>query len=348
MATSIFAVLAVVMLPQGQAPKVTVDLKDASPKEAITMIAKAAKLPCVFSGDLPDKPTVTSAFQETDAVEALKLVCDAANLIATVQDAKGREVLPGHEELPAKLVIRRSAVSLAMDGGNARVLGVARAGDLSNALAAVRGDWSGRLADFQGYDKLVDLEVKDAPLREAMEKISKASGVAIEVDETVSKEIKVSATIRKMPLREVLSLLVNQANLTYTVENTPDPEVVRGLEARFKAGLMPRTEYDKELRDAPQIPTIHIVPKPELKVTGVPAGAVGAFDFDDMMRGLGGKEAETVMKLPGGELRLRALGLRESAACPKCHKSFMRAPGADFCPYCGAKLPAEKPKVDGD
>ena len=48
MATSIFAVLAVVMLPQGQAPKVTVDLKDASPKEAITMIKEIRSYPLLL------------------------------------------------------------------------------------------------------------------------------------------------------------------------------------------------------------------------------------------------------------------------------------------------------------
>ena len=339
MSTSFLAVLAVILLPQGQSPKISLDLKDASPKDAITQITKVAKLPCVFSGELPDKPTVTSTFQDVDAILALKMVCEATGLITSEQDEK------------TKLVIRRSPVSLPVDGVNARVIGAVPASTWLNRAYSLDAS----PASFEGDCKLVDLEVKDAPLREAMEKISQASGVAIVVDDTVSKDIKVNATIRKLPLRQILSDLVSQANLTYTVENKPDPEVVRGLEARFKAGLMPQTEYDKELRSAPQIPTIYIVPKPEMKVTGAPGGAGAMFGLD--LQGIPGLDAEALAArlrglkaLPGGgQLNLRTLGLAtKTTTCPKCHKKFTRAPGSDYCPFCGRQLPKEKPKVDGE
>jgi hypothetical protein len=286
-----------------------------------------------------------------DAISALKMVCEAASLSA--------------EEQEGKLVIARSPF-LQFNGGKAPVIGAVPASMWFGHGAAV----DSTPASFEGDGKLVDLEVKDAPLREAMEKISKASGVAIEVDETVSKEIKVSATIRKLPLREVLSLLVNQANLTYTVENNPNRDSFEDLANRAKAGLIPRSEFERELRNLPQVATIHIVPKPELKVTGAPGapGAFGVFDLQGLAGGQpGGFNAEALKEqlkaLPGGGAeatkrfeRLYADALKQyqtpgsitRIACSKCHKSFVRIPASAYCPYCGAKLPAEKPKVDGE
>ena len=195
---------------------------------------------------------------------------------------------------------------------------------------------------FEGGDKLVDLEVKDVPLREAMEKISKASRVAIEVDEMVPKGIKVSATIRKLPLGELLSLLVNQANLTCTVEHNPDREVFEEIATRAKEGLVTRMEFAKQLRDAPQVATIHIVPKPELKVTGVPPSLLP----DPNKHVLGLRALEQL----GGEEALQHLRFATMAGdtvqaslfitCPKCERLVLRGPEWKYCPHCGSKLPA--------
>lgn len=127
--------------------------------------------------------------------------------------------------------------------------------------------------NFPMSDLLVDLDVKDVPLAEAIAKLSKDSGVDMVVDKAVPEGIKVSAKIYKMQLNEVLSLLTGQANLTYSVghhENKymePDQSLVRIAEVRDREGLATPEEIFQVKQAARPLPIIYIVPLPELSVS---------------------------------------------------------------------------------
>ena len=132
----------------------------------------------------------------------------------------------------------------------------------------------------------------------------------------------------------------------------PNRDSFEDLANRAKTGLIPRSEFERELRNLPQVATIHIVPKPELKVTGAPGtifGLNGLRGLDDNTLSLLGPQALEALKYfrfpvkPGDKVHSPLV----MTACPKCKHELLRSPDWACCPYCGAKLPPQKPKADG-
>jgi len=187
---------------------------------------------------------------------------------------------------------------------------------------------------FDGDDKLVDLEVKDTPIREVMAKLSTASGFPIEVTEPVSNELKITAKIYRMPIGDVLSMIVDQANLTYTVSYGVNENAKR----RYEAGLIAIQEYESSRGN----PEVHIVPKPELTVSG-PGAQSSTSQYlrllSDTVIRVPAEVAPTVRKSPPPAVVELGAIPRLSTTCPKCGHIIMQ-PDWKFCPACGAKLPS--------
>ncbi|UCC68749.1 MAG: hypothetical protein JSV79_02105 [Armatimonadota bacterium] len=166
-------------------------------------------------------------------------------------------------------------------------------------------------------DILVDLDVKDTTIAEVGAKLSQAAGEAVNitVHDSVPKELKVTAKVYRMPLRDLLSLLADQSNLTYTVGETKEGKA-----------------------------EIHIVPRPELRVSGPGVGleAVKAWMAAQGARA-SAAEALRAWEQETGESR-RSLGFR---LCPQCGDQAMMLHWK-FCPHCGTKLPAEEEQAESE
>jgi hypothetical protein len=211
------------------------------------------------------------------------------------------------------------------------ILGAATVTGATARLELARSHLMGRCASFTGDDRLTDLEVKDVPLRDALAQVSKAADIPIHVHESVPREIKVTATIYRMPVGDLLCLIVGQANLTYTVGRFPfltSTAVVPRKGAAVQKGTAVHT-----------VQIISVVPKSELRVSGpgIPTA--------EARQGPG----VAVVGRPTGLLEQAWIGKAVTAStlsdmeCPKCHRKVLRVPEDwRFCPYCGAQRPPAK------
>jgi len=321
--------------------RVTVKLKDAQVVDVLMGLARDAGKSVAFRGDFP-KPTVTVSFRDVDIARAVAMVCDAARLTC--------EAVPEGWLISTAPAVSVGGSSVPLLGAVSVSGGTSGAGSMASTFAEHLKAWDAALKqargqmslpgapgaygakppDFQGDDRLVDLDVKDVPLREAMAKLSEASGIEIVVHEAVPKEVKITARIYQMPLAEVLSLIVDQANLTYTVAFAPGPDAKK----QHEAGLI--TERDSlERRD---VATVHIVPRPELTVSlgGSSVPLVGAVSVSGGTSGAGSVAITLTERAKAVDAALRQARVQMSLSCPKC-----KQPCSDdwrFCPRCGAKL----------
>jgi hypothetical protein len=325
--------------------KVNLDFKDAPVTEVVTKLAQQADISLAIQDEMLKDRKVTVQIRNADPEEALQLVCAAARLrwdqvrpgmwliypqpTVTVGGAEvpilGAVGAPSSGDTPT-VYYRPLDAYIVGEGGSRRIIPRGGTGPAPNV-------------SFEGDKNLVDLSLHDVPLVAAMRALSEVSRVPIVVHESVPKEIKVTVKVYKMPLQEVVSRLVAQAGLTYTVEERPAPEVEEALRERVKKGVMNDLEFERELRAAPRVATIHIVPKPELKVSGtrLAPGVGRAFGEDvvDLRRQIEERAGSSVV---GGSATAGASKLLSRFECPKCHRSAM-FPDWKFCPYCGAKLP---------
>jgi hypothetical protein len=71
--------------------------------------------------------------------------------------------------------------------------------------------------------RAIDLQARDVPVRELAQALAKASGVAVEVDEDVPNETRLTVQARRVPLATVLEAVGRQADLMIS----PSPKGVR-------------------------------------------------------------------------------------------------------------------------
>ncbi|UCH34503.1 MAG: zinc ribbon domain-containing protein [Armatimonadota bacterium] len=331
--------------------RITIEFKDTPVMDAIEALIGDAPVSIAFR-DIPEDLRVTATIRDASPEEAVMLVCAAAGL--------------EWEDVGRDGGVIRMPPSVSVGGARVPVVGAMSVGSRVSPTAplATEGPFlTTRLQvptearsvfqdlarpTFEGDDKLVDLDVKDAPIREAMTKLSEASGIPIHVAEPVSNELKVTAAIYRMPIGDVLAMIVNQAGLAYTVSYRK-PETLTKMRDE---GLISGEDYAARKGN----PEIHIVPKPELRVTG--PGAPGAaltwnrilsqapsllyrLQSDDATRA-----ALTI--LGQGQQTPSVVGVPESGAtCTKCGREAL-APDWKFCPACGAPSPhPEEPAEEG-
>jgi hypothetical protein len=285
-------------------------LRDAPVLDALNQVGKAYGLQIIARG-IPEDLRVSADIVLSGLApeEALSVICKAAGLNPPVR----------FDPLNAYIISGPATATVA--GSDVPILGaVALTPPLVGgaALPVSPGVAGNERMSFAGEDKLVDLEVKDAPIREVMAKLSAASGFSIDVAEPVSNQLKVTAKIYRMPIGDVLSMIVDQANLTYTVSYG----VNELAKQRYDAGLANAQELESK-RGKPEI---HIVPKPELTVTG-PGARTTVVD---------GQPVFFHSEFPGGSYV--QVEYTPVLVCPKC-KCAAKVDWR-YCPHCGAKLPA--------
>jgi len=213
----------------------------------------------VWSADILDRQPLTIGLKGVDFPTALRLVLDASGLAYRREEGvyviveKPEVVTLGGQTLPLLGAVRAEDAAKAAERASEQLRFALEADryptSLSRGITVSTSDHPGLPENSR--DILVDLDVKDATLAEVGVKLSEAAGEAvnISVHDSVPKELKVTAKIYKMPLSQVLSMLVDQANLTYSIH-------VTGRE-RLPIGLGKAKMY-----------SVHIVPKPELNVSG--------------------------------------------------------------------------------
>jgi ssDNA-binding Zn-finger/Zn-ribbon topoisomerase 1 len=317
-------------------------LKDAPVLEALNQVGKAYGFQIIARG-IPEDLRVSADIVLSGLApqDALSAICKTAGLNPPVRfDPLNAYIISG----PATATVAGSdvpiigAVALTpppVGGAAAIPVNPSELAALTAvaALPMAPGVAGNERMSFVGGDKLVDLEVKDAPIREVMAKLSAASGFSIDVAEPVSNELKITAKIYRMPIADVLSMIVGQANLTYTVSYGVNPSV----KLRYENGLA----TTEELESSRGKPEIHIVPRPELTVSG--PGTEWARSKADLNLG----DAVRRLNALAGS-RQRTAGVVNTAparpgltTCPKC-KHIIKEPDAKFCPACGAKLPSAR------
>lgn len=214
--------------------RVTMEFKDTPAMEALTKLSKEADISFAIRGEIPKDLRVTIYLQNADARSAIRLACDAAGLSC-------------NDSFPGSGFIISARPTATVSGMQLPVIGTMQAGGMgggamgSGSFSLHFADWGLRgYPPFPGDNLLVDLEVRDLPLSEVMAQLSKSIGLPIIVDKAVPEGLKVTAKIRSLPAGEVLSTLMQQARLTYSV-------------GQGKSGKQ----------------EIHVIPWPELRVTGV-------------------------------------------------------------------------------
>jgi len=224
---------------EGAGDGITAEFKDAPVLEAIELITRQTGISYAVQGELPADRKVTLRLNNAHPQAALTLICEAAGL----------SWKPG----PGGWIIA-ARPTLTVEGARVPVLGALQyPPDIGSLVGGGFGSapWLGTdlriaraalgLPQIPSDSTPVTLEVKDANFKEVAAQLSQASKVTIRVNESVPKGLKVTARVYHMPLREVLGLLVNQANLTYMVSE-PEKEGAR--------------------------PVVIIIPRPYLHVTG--------------------------------------------------------------------------------
>jgi len=320
--------------PTAEAGHPTLNVKDAPVEDVLRMAAKAGGFDLVLAG-IPKDLRVSLEVNDLNPEQIIDAVCKSTGL-SCIKISPKIYAITGNamvdvsgSRVPVVGAITMSAPSMDyITGGAAAPYMTAEPSGVE--LAAIR---SAMPMGFDGGDKLVDLEVKDAPIREVMAKLSAATGFRIEVAEPVSDQLKVTARIYRMPIADVLSMIVGQANLTYTVSYGVDENAKR----RYDAGLIAIQEYESSRGKA----EIHIVPRPELTVTGpgVSSSLLQTFWTRRPPQAAAELQKLNALRHRASSLVAPSSSLHAPTTCPKC-KHRITQPGCKFCPECGAKLPA--------
>jgi hypothetical protein len=198
--------------PSHRGSGISVTFERESVEEAVkTVISLLPDKPSyAIRGELPDS-RVTMRLTNVEPDAALRIVCEAAGLTYQVEPGPGRRVIvvSPTPETAASFAQQRKWTEW-WPSANAAV-------SLPPVGPRFSGDWL-----------LVDLQVEEAPLAEVAAQLARASGYEIVVDEAVPKDIKVTASVRKMPIGDVVALLARQAHLAYSVAYRPSRREVDG------------------------------------------------------------------------------------------------------------------------
>jgi len=160
-------------------------------------------------------------------------------------------------------------------------------------------------------DVLVDLSVEDATMAEVAEKLTAAVDAAVKlpakepedahvleirIHKAIPEELRITARVYRMPLSEVLEMLMQQANLTWSLERSGwgyyDPSRPNRAPLRREEGLSDQEWTNalmgKGIVAKMPLQVLHIVPQPELSVSGPGIGPRGGAGGQAGGRGGGG------------------------------------------------------------
>lgn len=267
----------------GEEPTVTVDFRDAPLSDALRLIFRDTRYSFAIGPRTKEAPRVTLTLQDVPFSTALQVIAQAANVDILREPGNSNiyRVVPrptvtmGGTQIP---VVGAVTLGPGADGGaagGAAGLPAPGSGLGTNPLVWPSGTpaftWPTGTAPFPSAggpafvfpepgpqvpattlptaaagEKLVDLDVKDMSIREAMARLAKASGFQITVHPAVPKGIKVTARAFGVPAEWLLNQIVEQAHLTVV------KEAVKGKPSAAKA-----YRY-------------HIVPVPTIRISAAP------------------------------------------------------------------------------
>ncbi len=238
--------------PEWKPKPVTLDLKGVPLNEAIEQVIAATDLAVLRVGEIPAEPRVTMILVESNPTEVLRLLSEAGSL----RYSESRRMASGP-----------LLVLLAADKA------VARAAERRRRSAAPATVSESAPAQRMPVEMhlVIDLNVEDAPFREAVAQITaqipESKQVRIMVDDSVPDDIRVTARVHKMRLSWVLDNLVGQADLAYGLQEEVDPTVALMWQIWLNEGLTNYLSMREGLAGASRVKTVHIVPRPELQVS---------------------------------------------------------------------------------
>jgi len=228
---------------KGDEALVDLEVKDASIRETMEKISRASGVPIKVVEGVPGDLRITARIYRLALRDLLSKIVGKANLTYSVSRAGGEGNVPEIYVTPKPQLevtgpgVVATAVSAEQFAGGTMFTGGSTLGTVRMASSS----------PFEGDDRLVDLDIKDATIGEAMDRLSQASGIAIRTVAAVPRELRITARIYRAPLGQVLTLIVQQANLHEVITQTKDEEGKRR-------------------------PEIYIVPKPQLEVSGSGSG----------------------------------------------------------------------------
>jgi len=283
-------VVAIISLPAGPSKNVTLDLKNEPVRQAIARVVEAAGGSASFGmAEMEDGPPVTVKFKDVNAEKALTMISQAAGLTCEKSPDDPKTMIVSQSQWPPSVTLEGRKVPIlgafgtsSGGGGGGSQLVAAElyyklAQDQMEAAAAKKAGGQVRPA-FGGDDTLVDLDVKDAPLTQVADELTRQLNASVKtaklpwpdwnpyeiVVHPSLKDVKVTAKVYRWPVGEVLDMILAQGNLTCNIEGAGGgygPAVV-------EAGTVP---------PPPPPPTrIHIIPLPQLELSG-PGIPVGGF-----------------------------------------------------------------------
>ena len=311
--------------------KVSLEVKEASFADTFRLLFEGTDQSFVLHPALHDRADrITITLKNVQLEHAVRAICKLYGLEYETDQAGLWVILPtfdvatvGGRDVPligaASVDVGRYISVKEGPGGEGRV--VTRVGRMMGSSERPP------LQPFRGDEKLVDLHIEDAAIRQAIAELSKASGVEMVVHKAVPEDIKVTARVYKMRVGEVLCRLLAEANLDYSV----DPMAGKLVEQTELEGATGRIAGD----------VVHIVPRPELRVSGVGVGLEAVKGWMAAQRArTSAAEAIRAWEQETGESR-RSLGF---GLCPQCGDQVMM-PHWKFCPHCGTKLPSEEEQL---
>jgi type II secretory pathway component GspD/PulD (secretin) len=212
--------------------KVTLEFKDTSVMEALKKLAKAAGISFAVKGEIPQDLKVTVYLQDASPSTAMNLLCNSAGLVC--------EFTPGGWVISVPPTIDISGVMMPV----VRAMNIGST-DFSDSTPGASLVLKPNTVNppFDGDGALIDLEVKDVPLEEAVRQLFAGTEAVIKFHPSVPKDLKVTASVRSYYRREALISLLRQANLTYDIR---EPSLGKGKK-RTEVTIIPKTSFSAQI-----------------------------------------------------------------------------------------------------
>jgi hypothetical protein len=327
-----------------ESQRVSLDVKEAALQDALRLLFENTLYSHVLDpeiGRLALDP-LTIHLKEVDLQTAVRVICDTYDLLYKKEDSiyyffpRSDVVTIGGRTVPL-------LGTLEVPHGGAELSLSSSPTDVQRSMVFRTSDafpLEGPGRDLKPPSGLVrrpiDLELEDAPIREAMAHLAEATEYHIAVHEAVPEDIRITARLYRVGGYWLLNALADQAGLTVMQEPVKE---VTDEEGRV-------TVYNPQLDESPPIrpgvtekgySIFHVVPKPEVKVyrTGVErpwekSGIRWRLDplTQDWFRQWEAEEGESFKTMP-------------FPSCPQCEQPTIM-PNWQFCPHCGTKLPCDE------
>jgi hypothetical protein len=220
----------------GEGKKISLEFNAVSLVEALKMISGAAEVSYAIRGEIPVDLRVTAFLRNASPEAAFGLVCDSAGLACDYNPVTRTFVVFAPQtvdlsgvQVPVLGAVHAQGLSVRTAGGGTSggarpFFGLPYGEDSVMREEMMRAGIPG--VPFEEDGRLVSLEVKDAPFREAVQELAEQAGVDLVIEESVSKDLKVTATIRDVMFDEALFYLTSQANLVFSVMEEKEGKTV--------------------------------------------------------------------------------------------------------------------------